>query len=496
MAAHLFLCALILTIPNAQARLSAQEIAALPPYCAGRLQRETNHAEYKRWEDQYGPSFLHVHHMCYGIAALNRYRYDRSNDPQKKRALLDEAISELSYVISHFSKDSALLPEAYLYQSTAFKLRKDYTSALQVATLALQLNRRSANAYHAIADVYEATGKKEDALSILKEGLSHMPDDKRLRRRYLGLGGNLPDDSDGGKTEPERAETDKQVKVNGAALADTALSSAENLRDDDQAAKARKKNYAAYSFSKSGRGGMHHGYNAGEYVLLEVTEGKKGNEVVFRVTSRIPEPHSRVGSIWFDLGRYQDMFIKLETDHLLGKYYHVMRDATPFQHAFLPGLNARYRIEFSIDPRIGKPNDPRRLSPGSSLAITATLAPGYRYEDVIAALNRGLTTDDGLRIAIIGLHLAGKPLPSGTRMDDGGYFTGRLLRASGPHAERQASAAKAVKQAAPAPAATPDPAAPATPAPSVEPARTQGAESVPSGKAANPRNPWCRFCPE
>ena len=47
---------------------TATELAAMPPYCAGRHARNTNMEEYKRWEAQYGPSFLHVHHLCDALA--------------------------------------------------------------------------------------------------------------------------------------------------------------------------------------------------------------------------------------------------------------------------------------------------------------------------------------------------------------------------------------------------------------------------------------------
>lgn len=71
-----------------------------------------------------------------------------------------------------------------------------------------------------------------------------------------------------------------------------------------------EKNYALYTFSKIGRGGMSHGFNAGDHVLLEVTEAgpDNSNKVVFRITSRIPEPHSRIGRIGIDLGKYQNIF--------------------------------------------------------------------------------------------------------------------------------------------------------------------------------------------
>lgn len=284
-------------------------------------------------------------------------------------------------------------------------------------------------------------------------------------------------------------------------------------------------NYALYIFSTPGRGGMHHGYNAGAHVTLEVSQDKKdAQKVNFRITNLIPEPWSRIGSIGFDLGRHTNLFSSLETDKFIGQHYRLTYFSKPYTHAFWPNFNAYYYLNSTLDTRTAKPKDPRHLSPGSSLTITATLNPGIRFEDVIAALNQGLKTRDGLRVAIIGLHLAGQPLPGGTRMDDGGYFTGRLVRASGPHVTSTApmeaahqslsskeseantdstntrSEDKKIQSDAPPRAAVPDKTLGPT-----ETGTDIGKRAAPSGGSsetnlqstpARSRNPWCRFCPE
>lgn len=286
-------------------------------------------------------------------------------------------------------------------------------------------------------------------------------------------------------------------------------------------------NYAQYTFSIPGRGGMHHGYNAGAYVTLEVSQDRKSAQRInFRITNLIPEPWSRIGSIGFDLGRHTNLFSRLEPDKFIGQYYRLTYFPKPYTHAFWPDFNAYYYLSSTLDPRIAKPKDPRHLAPGSSLTITATLNPGIRYEDVISALNQGLKTRDGLRVAIIGLHLAGQPLPGGTRMDDGGYFTGRLVRVSGPHVTSTApievpqqsvrrgehestpesigiaagAAGKIiesnVKPQAVAPEKTPDVTEKSSvtdkqAAPTNSPTETNLYQTP-----TRARNPWCRFCPD
>lgn len=65
----------------------------MPPYRAGRYARNDNPAEYKRWESQYGPDFLHTHHLCDGIGLLNNYHKART--AQERKGLLNEAMGNL-----------------------------------------------------------------------------------------------------------------------------------------------------------------------------------------------------------------------------------------------------------------------------------------------------------------------------------------------------------------------------------------------------------------
>lgn len=41
----------VLAWPTAGSDWTPQEIAAMPPYCAARMNRDANYPEYKRWED-------------------------------------------------------------------------------------------------------------------------------------------------------------------------------------------------------------------------------------------------------------------------------------------------------------------------------------------------------------------------------------------------------------------------------------------------------------
>lgn len=281
-----------------------------------------------------------------------------------------------------------------------------------------------------------------------------------------------------------------------------------------------QENYALFDFSRVGMGGMKHGYNAGAYVSLELMQNKKDpQKVLFRITTLIPEPHSRINSIGIDLGRFTNLFTRLETDGILGKHYHIVYNRIPTQEPAWPGFNIHYYAIFINDPKIAKPNDPRKLSPGNSLTIKASLAPGIQYKDVYNALRLGLSSPEGLRLAIFGQHLAGQPLPMGTRMDDGGYIIGRLIRASGPDTQSMRHETALEQKPTTIEDVRVDKATTTnkdfmgsrsretTTSQTTNISDAQTRESTATKIAVDgdesesqtnvkPRNPWCRFCPE
>lgn len=442
--------------------------------------------EYKRWEAQYGPDFLHTHHLCHGIGWLES-KYPKARTEQDKRYALDRVFGELGYMLNHAKPDFGLMPDVHLYRGIAFTYLKNEGDALKEFLKAIELNPKFSPAYGRTADLYVKLGSKDQALKKITEGLRHLPDNKGLQRKYEQLGGKLPyPDPIAGN---EKNIVTGQSNEGDATGAESAKSSTPTAERNAQS----ERNSVVYSFGRVGMGGMKHGYNAGDYVSLEVTEDPKApaERVLFRITTTIPQPYSRIQSIAFGLGRYTNLFVRLEPDNLLGQYYPVTYYSSPYAHPFWPNFKANYVLEFTLDPKQRKPNDLRRMSPGSSLVIKAVLGPGVRYEDVIQALKRGTQQEDGLIVAIIPHHLAGQPLPNGTRSDDGGYFTGRLLRASGPHVKASSGEARAEKNVAEKKSETKG---------NPEDATSKRGDAVapqtkPLEPNKDPRNPWCRFCP-
>jgi tetratricopeptide (TPR) repeat protein len=473
------------------ARWTASDLRLMPPYCAGRFAREENNmVEYKRWEAKYGPSFLHTHHLCHGIGLIE-ISYHKARSPQEKRGVLDEAMGHLGYMLQHSSPDFALLPDVHYYRGRGFIYQNKEADAIAAFLKAIELNPKYTVAYTSIADLYVKMGSKDRALKIVTEGLTHLPESKSLKRLYERLGGKLP--------FPEPVGDAGTGMNPGQSWQTHDVRETEKANDDKRESNEQsERNSVVYAFSRVGHGGMQHGYNAGNYVFLEVTEDTKAptEYVVFKITTQIPEPHSRIQSIAFGMGRHVHMFLGLEPDQLLGRFYPVTRYTTPYTHPFWPGFKAHYLLEFSMDLKIRKPNDARRLAPGNSLVIKAKLAPGVSYADVLRALKAGERQEDGLVVAIIPHHLKGPPLPRGTRSDDGGYFTGRVVTMSGV----------IVKEIYGVPASDTSPAN-SNPKAAVSNDSAENKNSDPGASSVTPkatslppkpnaRNPWCRFCPE
>ena len=166
------------------------EMATLPPYCPSRF-RGPSDEHFKDWMNTIGPIFEHIHHYCGALVALSRY--NRSNDPQDRRYLLGEVLSNIEYVTKITSvQNSALMPEIYITKGRVLLRAHRDAEAVNVFLSAIQLKPDYAPPYLAMADYYAGIKKKQDALKFLQEGLRQIPTSKSLVRRYQELGGKLP----------------------------------------------------------------------------------------------------------------------------------------------------------------------------------------------------------------------------------------------------------------------------------------------------------------
>lgn len=154
---------------------------------------------------------------------------------------------------------------------------------------------------------------------------------------------------------------------------------------------------------------------AGAGLCVDISEGRGAtSRVLFTFWNQIPQLKSRIGEIAFDTGRHKSLFSSMSIlTQSPGLKPSIQRQ---FSHAFLPGIAGDYAVLLPW---------PDGITPGKSVVVAATLAPGKTYADFKSALREGLTPSTatkGFRIGVIASHILGGP-PRGvaTINDDGGF---------------------------------------------------------------------------
>lgn len=458
----------------------------MPAYCAGRYARVTNQAEYKRWEAQYGADFLHTHHLCDAIGLLNKYPGVTS--PIGKREMMKSIMGNLDYMIQNAKSDFKLMSDVYYYRSQAHSLSGRRAEAIRDLRKAIELAPAFVPAYTLLADYLQRAGQHKEALQVVADGLAQKPDSLSLQRLYSKLGGDpqaIPRSP--ASTSPANDATHPHTPAAG-----------------DMAPLKR----AVFDVGKVMYAGVNVLAEAGSYVFIEFREASPGDRsrVLMTVSSRIPQPASRVVRIGIDMGGYRNMLSSIKVaDPVQASHYLVTQGAASEPHAFWPKFTPHYSIKFTRARNEKKYDlyDPRALPPGKSLPVELHLSTGYAIDDLVEAVKKGIRDSSGIRLAVILNHTKGyRPDPKSTIMDDGGFVTGSLRLVEGfdqpgnPRADVQAAASE--KSVAP---------------PSSDPAKSEQAplqshavdatnintrESAPAVTAApsgSKNTPWCRFCP-
>jgi tetratricopeptide (TPR) repeat protein len=476
----------LFTNPASATKWTAAELAAMPAYCAGRYARTTNHAEYRHWELQYGPDFIHTHHLCDGIGLINKYPRATSN--VEKREMMKAIMGNLNYMIQNAKTDFKLMPDVYYYRSQAHQLSGKTGEATRDLRKAIELNPAYVPAYTLLADYLQRQGQQQEALRIVSDGLRHKPDSVSLQRLYARLSGDTQ-----GITTANSLPSPIQESV----------APQEKVHTDESRVKR-----VVFDFGRPLSTGVNALREAGAYVFVEFKEVSPGEQgrVLMTIASHIPQPAARVVRLGIDMGKYKDMFVSVKVlDPVQSKYYLVSQAAASESHAFWPKFNPLYSIKFTRARNEKRYDlyDPRALPPGKSLPVEVILAPGYQIDDLVDAVKKGLGNSDGIRLAIIVNHTKGyRPDPRKTIMDDGGYVTGSLRQVDGFDKPQSVSTDTnpmgGIAPTTPGNNDSTDPMIASQADLSEDVHTTKGKES---GPVATPppigsaKNPWCRFCP-
>jgi hypothetical protein len=166
---------------------------------------------------------------------------------------------------------------------------------------------------------------------------------------------------------------------------------------------------------------------SGDYIFADVTENfsTPANDVLFKLTSSIPESVSGLARFVFDTGSYTTLFSSMS---IFAESPGVdMSPVALTTHPYLPGLTPDYAFGFTN----GVLYDPRAVNPGEYLTVSGTLGAGKSFADVIAAMSVGInsaTASSGLRIGVLAYNLLGTRIdPTKTLMDDAGFVTASIV---------------------------------------------------------------------
>lgn len=162
------------------------------------------------WVSLMGPSFWSMHHYCWAL--INLARAERSStSAQMRDHLRQSAIGDLHYVISNAKPGFIMLPEIYTRLGSTYLLLKEERKAEQAFRAAIEAKPDYWPPYARWAEYQIFRGKPRDEIrATLRDGLSHVPDSKTLRRLWAEQGGGpLP--------EPVAAKPSQETEGQAAA---------------------------------------------------------------------------------------------------------------------------------------------------------------------------------------------------------------------------------------------------------------------------------------
>ncbi len=185
--------------------VTPDEMALLPPYCVDVQGFQYGDASYNtspnapKWLGMMGRGFWAVHHYCWALINLGRILRP-SVPPEIKRGERDGAIGDMYYVINNVPPDFVILPEIYAKIGEIQLEQKRAPQARQAYEKARALKPDYWPAYYQWAEYLRRSGQKDQARTLVEEGLAKAPESKSLQRLLVELGGSLA-------SVPPRAES-------------------------------------------------------------------------------------------------------------------------------------------------------------------------------------------------------------------------------------------------------------------------------------------------
>jgi tetratricopeptide (TPR) repeat protein len=171
-----------------------RDVAMLPAYCKytqefqERVPGGNDPDAIERWKVVLGPTYIHLHHYCWGMMKANRGSY-MARSRFARNHYLSDAIGEFNYVIERSPETFVLLPEILSRKGeTLVRLGRGGEAVLSFER-SLQIKPDYWPPYGHLADYYKEMGDPAKAREMLERGLKEVPDAAALKRRVAELDG-------------------------------------------------------------------------------------------------------------------------------------------------------------------------------------------------------------------------------------------------------------------------------------------------------------------
>lgn len=164
---------------------SEEDFALYPAYCRAKL-GEAKALEVL-WSKQLGSkNYLHIHHFCFGLKALN-LAYASYSDAPRRRSLAGVVITNFHYILRHTEPTFFMRPEALVNLGRGHMLLQEYTEAREAFEAAIKINPLEVNAWVALSDLYFQIGRRADAMRVLEDAQKAAGEHKKITLRIEDL---------------------------------------------------------------------------------------------------------------------------------------------------------------------------------------------------------------------------------------------------------------------------------------------------------------------
>jgi tetratricopeptide (TPR) repeat protein len=178
-----------------ESSITKEEWALLPAYCPHTMAFKGYTPENRaKWEPLMGgwKNFSAMHHYCWALIRFHRAEQARVPMAQK-RGLRSMALDDFLYVLINTDEHFVLLPELLTKIGRTQLLLDRPNDADQSFAKARSIKPDYWPAYSHWAEFLKRSGRRDDALSVVKTGLQQAPTAKTLHELYRALGGKPGD---------------------------------------------------------------------------------------------------------------------------------------------------------------------------------------------------------------------------------------------------------------------------------------------------------------